>query len=355
MRHRHRMNFTRGQVAVIMTLVIGVLLGAMALGTDVGLLYFNWVQLQKGADAAALAGANLLTATPDPTGTVAANAISTAEGYACLNGLNDPNHTNPTICPNPVQNPSYVDQVASINVDANNTQLSIKLTRQIPYFFGKVLGLNTGSVAASATAQVSRAVGTYNGGIFPTGIQCTSPCKLSSLDPGQSFQWGQKFAGGLAPGNWQWLNLGQGTGASALGNAIANGVPGTYSIGQNISSTPGNKGNSGNVQNGFQQRLNAHNAMFSSVDPNTICTTKGGNPNNIPLGDPLLVTVPVVDFNGCNGNCTMPIEAFAQIYLLPTSTASEIDGCFVQAVSADSVGSTSAPQLGALSPSILIQ
>ncbi len=28
----------------------------MALGTDVAVMYFNWVQLQKAADAAALAG-----------------------------------------------------------------------------------------------------------------------------------------------------------------------------------------------------------------------------------------------------------------------------------------------------------
>lgn len=352
-------NFAQGQVAVIMTLVIAVLLGAMALGTNVGLLYYNWGQLQKAADAAALAGANVLTGVPDPSGTVAANAISTAKGYACLNGINDPNNTNATICPSPIQNASYVDQVASTSVDSNDTQLSIRLTRQVPYYFGKLIGLNTGNVAASATAQVSLGVSTFNNGLFPAGIQCNSPCtSKANLDPGQSVTFGMKFAGGLAPGNWQWLDLGQGTGASALSNGIANGVSGSYSIGGNISSTPGNKYNSSVVQNGFQSRVNAHNAKFPSFDYNNVCTAGGGNPNNIPLGDPLLITIPVVDFGGCSGSCTMAIEGFAQIYMTGMSVDkgnARIDGCFVQEVTADSVGSAGAPVLGALSPPKLIQ
>jgi hypothetical protein len=55
-------------------------------------------------------------------------------------------------------------------------------------------------------------------------------------------KFGQKFVGGIAAGNWGWLDLGQGDGASQLGNAVANGVSGTYTIGQGISSSPGNKG-----------------------------------------------------------------------------------------------------------------
>src|SRR5260370_19956554 len=49
--------YQRGQMVVVMTFAMATLLGAMALCTDVAVLYYNWVQLQKGADAAALAGA----------------------------------------------------------------------------------------------------------------------------------------------------------------------------------------------------------------------------------------------------------------------------------------------------------
>ncbi len=339
---------------VVMAVVIGTLVGAIALGTDVGVLYYNWVQLQKAADAAALAGASSLTAVADPTGTVAANAISVAKGYACLNGINDPKNTNSTICPNPVQNATYVDQVKSTTVNPANTQLSIQLARQVPYFFGKVLGLGTGSVAAAATAQVSAPINNYQSGLFPVGIQCTNPCSLANLDPGQPVVYGTKFVGGLAPGNWSWLDLGQGNGASQLGTAIANGVQGNYSVGDTITSSPGNKGNSNPVQTGFQTRLDAHNARFSNVDPNSVCNSGGGNPTNIPLGDPLLVTLPAVDFTGCHGKCSMTIEGFVDVYLTGM-TGSEIDGCLVQAVTPGGSDKNTAPALGAISPPILIQ
>src|SRR6267154_5669210 len=55
-----RRRFVKGQVAIILTLALATLLGVMALGADVGVMYYQWNQLQKGADAAALAGANFL-------------------------------------------------------------------------------------------------------------------------------------------------------------------------------------------------------------------------------------------------------------------------------------------------------
>ena len=39
--------FRKGQMAVVMTLAIATLLGVMALGTDVGVMYYNWMQLQN--------------------------------------------------------------------------------------------------------------------------------------------------------------------------------------------------------------------------------------------------------------------------------------------------------------------
>ena len=64
---------SRGQVAVLYTGIIAVLLGAVALGSDVAVMYVNWQQLQKAADAAVLVGGAGL---PDniPGATAAANA-----------------------------------------------------------------------------------------------------------------------------------------------------------------------------------------------------------------------------------------------------------------------------------------
>lgn len=350
-----RKRFSRGQIFVVATLVIATLLGAMALSANVGLLYYNWMQLQKAADAAVLAGASQLTGLPDNTGTVAANAQAVAKGYACLNGINDPKNTNAAICPNPVANSLYVDTVNSVTVNASDTQVSIQLTRQVPYFFGTLIGLNKGNVVATATAQVTGSIGTYSGGLFPAGIECKSPCSFANLNPGQPVTFGQKFAGGLAPGNWDWLNVGQGTGANQLGAAIDTGHAGTFKLNQLISSSPGNKGNSNPLTTGFQNRVNRHNSKFASINPSSVCTAGGGDPTNIPQGDPLLVVVPAVDFTGCHGNCSLAIEAFAEIYLLPTSSGNQIDGCFVQEIAASSISSSSAPNLGALPPPVLIK
>lgn len=63
----------KGQMAVVMTLVVATLLGVMALGSDVAVMYYNWMQLQKAADASALAGAtyfltqNATQTLPPPT------------------------------------------------------------------------------------------------------------------------------------------------------------------------------------------------------------------------------------------------------------------------------------------------
>src|SRR3984893_2898446 len=88
----------RGQMAVIMTFAMATLLGAMALGTDVAVMYFNWFQLQKGADAAALAGAFYLTpsnSTQYPIDSVAVAAAGCggqsddASKAACLYAYNN--------------------------------------------------------------------------------------------------------------------------------------------------------------------------------------------------------------------------------------------------------------------------
>jgi Flp pilus assembly protein TadG len=72
--------YRRGQMMVVFALSAVALVGVMSLGADVGVLYYNWVQLQKAADAAALAGASYL---PNDTTT----ATSTAQAYATNNGV----------------------------------------------------------------------------------------------------------------------------------------------------------------------------------------------------------------------------------------------------------------------------
>ena len=330
---------SRGQITVLYAGIAAVLIGAIALGSDVAVMYMDWQQMQKTADAAAIAGGNYLagytfTGTPG-TGcdTQPDAATKAACTYAVNNGL-------------PASNVTLTEPtISTIQVVAHkDTQ---------PYFFGKVLGLDTYAVSATAAAQAGGPIGIVKQGLFPVGLQCTSPCSLSSLDPGQSVSFGAKFVGGLAPGNWQWLNPTGGTGGgdSALAAAILNGSPYLFSLSPPnnvIDSEPGNKGNSTQVQTNLATRLASCPAI---TDP----CSGGGNPNDIPPGDPCLVVVPAVDYHGCTGNCGLTIEGFAMIYLEGTSTGTHIDGCFVKAITADSIAVASAPGLGALQPSQLTQ
>ena len=73
--------FREGQMAVVMTLVIATLVGVMSLCADVGIMYYNWVQLQKGADAAAMAGASYLNEGAAGVTLAAADVNADGSGY----------------------------------------------------------------------------------------------------------------------------------------------------------------------------------------------------------------------------------------------------------------------------------
>jgi hypothetical protein len=331
---RRLFQLSKGQIAVLYAGCAIGLLGTVALSTDVALMYFNWTMAQKAVDAAAVAGANFLNGVSF-TNTVPSGCSSQPDGarkvactYAAKNGL-------------------AVGNLAMSEPDSATIKVSYNKS-DIPYNFGRVIGLTSYTIAVSATARASTAIGKVNRGLFPVGLQCTAPCSLSSLDPGQSVTFGKKFVGGLAPGNWQFLAT-DGTGNNVLGLSIQNGSSLSWKIGDLISSQTGNSGGSTNVASGMQARLNSCPTI---ADP---CTAGGGNPNNIPAGDPCLVVVPAVDYHGCTGSCSITILGFAEVYLESDSTGRFIDGCFVSSVAADTVASITAPQLGAVVPPGLIQ
>ena len=85
--------YARGQIAVLYAGIAVALLGAIALGTDVALMYRSWAQAQKAVDAAAVAGANFLSGLSF-TNTIATGCTGQPDGarkvactYASQNGL----------------------------------------------------------------------------------------------------------------------------------------------------------------------------------------------------------------------------------------------------------------------------
>ena len=214
----------RGQIAVILALCKPVLIGAMAMSADIGVLYFNWGRLQAAADCGAAAGAGYLPSYPSL-------AISTANTYAEKNGV-------------------AASEIVSTTVLANNTEINIQITRTVPYSFALLLGLVTGTVSAQATAQI-QTIGTTTG-VTPIGI-----------DYRQSYASGQVVTlmqGQVGPGNWGPLGLG-GTGASILSQNIEYGYPGSISAGDLLTTDTGLA--TGPIRSAFNFVIN----QGQSVDP----------------------------------------------------------------------------------------
>jgi hypothetical protein len=344
--------YAKGQMAVILTLVIATLIGAMALGADVAVMYFNHLQLQKGVDAAALAGANFLegsytyTPTNANCGGQSDYAKEAACDYAANDGLISANNTTLT----------FNEPGTGLPAGAPTPNIQVIASRSnLPYLFGRVLGLNSYTVAAVATAKASGPTTSVNG-MFPMGMQCTSPCSLANVTPGSPVQFNVKFTPlQEAPGNWQWLDNSQGS--SGLAGGITNGMSGTYSVygsggtGQTyITTEPGNKANANGVQGAFESRFNSSNCPVTE-DP-----CNGGNASTILQDNQCLVVVPAVDYAGCTGSCQANILGFADIYIEPGSTSTNITACFVQAVTANTISGGSNPvNLGSYAQPELIQ
>ncbi len=347
----------------LFTIVLPVLLGVMALGVDFALIYLNWSMVQKAADAAALAGASQLTGVTGSAATVKPNVVNYVDGYACLNGIKNGTSTLCTAAASPA---GYADNIVFTNV--SDFQVSVGIHRSVPYYFGKMIGLNEAGVAATATAAIE-APGTVPQGLFPIGLPCNGPCSdlkallkslsgLSNSGGGSNITLGSKFVvsslwNQSSPGNFGWLDVGQGQGAPALGSVLQNGSTQTYSVGSLVSTTPGvGKGNGQPAQNGLNARLTA--CTKGIADP---CANGGTLPSTDTCNDPCLITVPAVDYSLCSGaSCNnMKIYGFAQMYMeQDSSTTSGIDACIVTNNNCTTTGSAGAPNYGSLAPPVLI-
>ena len=122
-----------GQTLTIFALVLAVLCGFVALSIDLGLILYNRVDFQKSADAAALAAAQEL---PD-----AAGAVAVAEQYLGANGfdITDPDHSYEITTP----------------YQGDPNKIEVKISGDVAFLFGRVLGLDFVNVPARAVGGAS--------------------------------------------------------------------------------------------------------------------------------------------------------------------------------------------------------
>lgn len=279
-----------------MALACATLIGAIALCTDVGLLYYNWGLLQKAADAAVLAGANYLP-------TDSAGAISAADSFAAQNGI-------------------VASEISSTTVAADRMSITVQLNRTVPYYFAEVVGLSSGLVTARATAGLVGA-GAVNG-MLPIGI-----------DSRTTYTYGQAISlmtGQYGPGNWGPLAL-NGTGASNFASNIQHGYSGQITIGQLITTETGQM--VGPTRSAFDARM----AAGADSDPS-------GTFANHTIADPRVVTVPIMNYANVSGSSQVPVLGFAELWLVGMDSHETISTYFIKQVTGGTP-SASAPIYGA--------
>lgn len=330
---KSRSRGAKGQTAVIFTLVLVALLGATALGTDVAVMYANWSELQKAVDAGALAGANFLPNDP-------ASAQSTANQYAQMNGLSS-------------------SEITAIQVSSDDQEITVSASRNVPYFFGRVLGLSSQMISVTATAAIpyspSTIGGAYNGtnsggggttssytGSYGTSVGQYGLVPIG-LDSNTTYSNGQSMTlhnTQVGAGNWGTVELGS-PGGSVLRSNFANGYSGPISVGDWINTEPGKK--IGPVDQGLADRLSA----AQQIDPNGTFSSHSSN-------DPRILFLPMVNWESPNGRRAVQVTGFAAVWLDGVS-GGDLQVHFITQVAPDSLPDANAPYSNVRGAPILIK
>lgn len=330
--------FSRGQVLVYVAIAMVALLGCLALATDVAIFYFNWAQLRKETDAAALAGASYLPSDPSA-------ATSTASDYVAINGK-----------------PS--DQIVENSIGSQgtnnlpNSSITVTVRRIVPYYFARVVGLASAPVTVTAVAGVQPICGAK--GWIPVAIPCTSsscydsssPCTKNPDGTGCDYGCGDKLTLNiqqLVPGDWGPATCGSSNnGASDYVQALTDGCSTFMQVGDTMYSKPGNPVL---TEQGIKARLNGSTCTSSA--PSDTAAACGTNYTN--ASSPCLVLLPLVDTTQWNSGRSSPgtVYGFAAAWITGTSGNTLSVVLVNGTTSASASASPTCPQTGAFTPVLL--
>lgn len=129
----------RGAVLPLTALIFLVLLGIAGLAIDLGWLYWNSLELQHGADAAALGG--VVYVDDDRI-----QAKTEARSVAAANGFVDTSLGGS-------DSVLVIDQYDDATAVGNGFQLRATITHEVPTFFMKAFGLDTVDISRTAVAE----------------------------------------------------------------------------------------------------------------------------------------------------------------------------------------------------------
>jgi hypothetical protein len=171
----------RGQTIVLVAISLVSLLAMAVLAIDVVTLYVARTEIQRAADAAALAGAKAIADSSITTLLLADPNVATVQGWVVSNA------TTPQI--NAVLQNNLVagapPNLSSATVDwarQGNPHITVKLqSNNLPTFFSKIWGGGTNFVTATATAEAYNPANSTT--ITPIAPKSVKPWLVANTDP----------------------------------------------------------------------------------------------------------------------------------------------------------------------------
>jgi Flp pilus assembly protein TadG len=226
-----RIREERGQALVMTVIFLVVLVGAAAITIDVGAWYRQQRQAQATADAAALAGAQVLP-TADTT-----QAQALAAQYGASNG-------------------GGVDGISFSTGFENNDTVTVNVQKSAPSFFANVFSIDHATVTATASARAG--VPNQVFGLAPIAVDKNHPDLTGPgcpcFDTQTTLCLGQA-CNSLPPGAFSMVDLNGGSnGDPELGDWVENGYDGYLGLGD-YQSDPGAMFNSSAVQSALSDRI----------------------------------------------------------------------------------------------------
>jgi hypothetical protein len=179
-RHRsHSRKGERGQTILLVVICIAVLVGMAALAIDIATLYTASNETRRGAEAAALAGAQAFfssgfTSGALPQSTVCSGSVG-SPGLAEQRALK-------VVAMNTVAGGAATLQATACNfANSTNPQFTVTVQRTgLPTFFGRIWGAFPGTTTVSATAEAYNPSGTTGP---PIKVGNVKPWAVPNCDP----------------------------------------------------------------------------------------------------------------------------------------------------------------------------
>jgi len=174
----------QGQTIFVVVIALVSLLGMAALAIDVVTLYVARAEIQRAADAAALAGAKAIA---DSGATTDAAYITLAQTMASK--VITDGGSNGILQQNLVagRRPLLVSAVTDFTTHGNNDAIITVTLQQtnLPVFFARIWGRGLGTVSATAMAEAYNPSGSQIllGSPVPIAPMCVKPWLLANFDP----------------------------------------------------------------------------------------------------------------------------------------------------------------------------